>query len=183
MADEQADMVKEFQRRNNDFNVMQIRLDTTNFLQDIEKFLRGGDIVYINHADGSFESKVVGFGYPIANEKGIQFIMRTLRMHINTQLVQGTFQAKNNDSQDFRNFIADFQEQFGADLSINRDAFGISKKDYAFLCWSITNTIERYFSRSINNGERHSYNDTIKSIESNIIKNKGSILSNPFAKT
>jgi len=170
---ESQEVISQMNRKYNEFNVMKIRLDTEPLLKEIETYLRGSKTVFIQTEDGNVSNKKMSFGYPKANEIGIQSIMSWLSLLINPHTVQGNFSSKNGFSDEFQDFMYHFQVDFGEYIMINLYEFNIKESEYMGIVRSIRSAVERFLSRSIDNLERDSYGETTRSIESNTIANKG----------
>jgi len=156
-------------KKYNDFNVMRIRLEVKEFHQENEQMLRGYYITTVDDGSGMPKLKKIVFGKSIMNESGIQDIMKKIRMRVNPQTVQGIFFSKNRESIEFKSFIANFQEKLGIHLSINQYRYDLKDEDYIGLIEDIVDSVERFLSRSIDNLERESYGETIRSTENNTI--------------
>jgi hypothetical protein len=149
----------------NDPGTMRMRLDTKELLQSIEMFLRGNRIVY-GEQDGKIVAKELQFGVPKANEVGIQSILQRLSGIINVHTVQGNFISNGNGiSEEYDNYICNVRIDLGDYLWKNIYNFGINESEYLGIIDAIMEIVVPFMTRLIDNEERKSYGDTMKSIE------------------
>ena len=173
----QNEMISRMSKKYNDFNVMQIRLESDRLIAQIEKYLRGGEITYITEqGTNNYSAKKVNFGYPLANEKGIQSLINWISMHINPQTVQGNFLTRNGFSQEFQDFMYFFHTALATHLMDNMERYDIDEAEYSGIITVIRNLVERFLSRSIGNLERESYGETFKSVENFSNQRQGGLL-------
>lgn len=169
---EQEEIMQTMTRKYNEFNVMQIRLETKDFLQTIEQDLQGGEYITLQNEEG-IKTKFIKHGRRMANPIGVQGIMQLLKLHINPHTVQGNFISRNGVSEAFETFMYKFQILLGNHVMENLYRYDIDLRDYELLVQGIRDSVERFLSRSIDNKERDSYGETIKHLESNKIQSKG----------
>ena len=166
-SDEDNEITSLLNKKANEFNVMQIRLETNALIKSIERYLRGAEIAYIENIEThQMSAQKVSFGYPLANEKGIQSIISWISMHINPHTVQGNFLTRNGFSEEFQEFMFHFHTDFAEHLMNNMYIYEIEETEYSGIVTIIRNMVERFLSRSIGNLERASYGETFKSVES-----------------
>jgi hypothetical protein len=176
MSQDNENVASTINRKFNEFNVMKIRLDTSNLVKEIETYLRGATFVSVPDSEtGEAVTKRIIFGYPKANEKGIQSILSAISMRVNPHTVQGNFFTQGNHSEDFQTFVYHFHVNLAKFISSNQIDFDIADSDYPEIVVSVRDLVERFLSRSIDNLERESYGETTRSVESNVIKQKGGV--------
>lgn len=155
-SDQQGVSTKYFQTE----SIIQMRLDTTRLLGEMEAFLRGTRVVGYQEVNGVMQPVFHEIGRPLMNEVGIQWLMGWLTMQFNPQTVQG-----NKKSEEFEEFMVDLHENLACNLMNNLYEYGIVDNDYDAIIDGIMSAADMFFSRTIDNKERESYAETIKSVE------------------
>lgn len=145
-------------------SALQIRLDTQPILENIELFLKGVKIVTYNDGNGNFTTRQEETKYKKANEQGIQAILSYLTAIFNSQVVQGNFTEER-----FEYFIMEKNIELTELIIDNAYNWEIKEDDANLIIDTIVSMIYPFMSRTINNKERDSYSNTIKSVESNTI--------------
>jgi len=139
-------------------------------LKDIENFLRGSSIEYIQDKDGTINTIEVKTGDPKTNRKGVQSILSFLRMIINTQTVQGNFIIDDgNESNMYYNYVSQARTDLTEAMSLNQHDWSISTNEAELIVDSIMNIVTPFMTRLIGNEERKSYSNTIRHEEKNTI--------------
>lgn len=141
------------------------RLDTGDMLRDIELYLRSAKLVDKESDDGKFTTEIVQIGRPIANEEGVQGIMGYLRMMIGPHNVQGNMTWDRYDM-----LIFEINIDLAESLMANRRNWGISIEDYNIILNSIMHTLQLFLSRTVDNKERESYGESIRSDERTVLR-------------
>lgn len=170
---EERKLVEGSVSQNTDFQsatALQIRLDTTKILQDIEFFLRGKEENwYLDETTGEMKPRIVQSGEPKANARGIQAILNYCRTIFNTQVVQGNYTIER-----YLDFIVEKRKELAERLIVNTYEWDLPSDDVVNeLCDEVMNLAEPFLSRMIDNKERDSYSQTIRHSESNTISGKG----------
>lgn len=160
-----------FMSNNQGYNmtgVVQIRLDTKPVLDDIEVFLRGRRILgYRENKDGFNEPVWDKNGEPRMNDKGIQSLLTWLTTYINPQTVQGNFSPEQ-----YENFICEFDIALSEYMMCCMHDWEIDIKEFNGIADGIAGLAQAFFSRLIDNKERESYSQSIRSTESNVLEKK-----------
>lgn len=151
-----------------DFNVMQIRLQTEDYIKNIVEGLLGG-YVYIYQKNDEIERKFIKQGERLVNFIGAGAIEKMLRMHINPHTVQGNFPTHNKISERFETMLHKFQIAFGNSLVANKHKWDFDMDNFEWLTMSVRDSVEMFLSRCLDNLERESFNQTTKSVETNTI--------------
>lgn len=150
---------------------LQIRLDSTTIIENIELFLRGAKLVVEQDENGNIITKRASLGKPRANDLGVQAILNWCQLILNPQTVQGNFAV---DSPHYSSMYADYIFYIRIDLAQalleNIYEWGVSEKDLNLIVDSIMSAIEPYMTRLIDNKERESYVNTITHNESNTVQ-------------
>lgn len=165
--------------QNNDYQaatIIQMRLDTSKILADIEAFLRGTRVMgYSKDETGNVVPVFHEYGRPRMNDKGVQDMMGWFALLINPQTVQG-----NKTRDEFYDYTADMHADIAQMLMTNLHDYDISENDYESICDKIMHFADMFFSRTIDNKERDSYAQTLKSIERHGEERGGLAGLNPF---
>lgn len=147
-------------------SVIEIRLRTEEILQKIEDFLRAERPVIKETSSGPVVVKEV-FGRPKANDKGIQSILSFVTILFNPAVVQGNFEKL-----DYTDFLMDTHESLATQMIVNLEEWGIVEEEYESIVDEIMFAIRPFISRLIDNKERESYSETLKSIENNTVQQR-----------
>jgi len=153
----------------NQTSALMIRLDTQPILDQIEIFLRGGQIVPLETKEG-ISSQFINMGTPKCNDLGTQSLLSFLSATFNPQVVQGNFTSERYDS-----YIYDTHVNLITNIITNSEQWNIIDEDIDVICDFVMNLIIPFISRLIDNEERKGYADTIKTVESNTLQQKGGI--------
>lgn len=146
-------------------SVIEIRLETQGILDQIEAFLRGAQLVpHEKPGEGLYMKKVM-IGDPKCSDTGVQSIMAFCQSIINPAVVQGNF---NQDQ--YANFIYETNVSLVQNIVINTDKWGIEDEDIEVICDFIMSLVQPFMSRTIENGERESYETTLKTSENNTVQ-------------
>ena len=148
-------------------NIIQFRLDTTEMIQNIQRFLSGEIYVPVPKPDGStkWEKQVVGEN--LANKKGVQHIINYLSGIINPSVVQGNY----TDDQ-YSDHVSRIHKSITRQLLVNYHDWGMQYQDLEMINDVIMNVVETFLSRLIDNKERESYATTMKTTESSRVQEK-----------
>ena len=152
----------------NDLSALSIRLDTRPLLDDVELWLRGSRIVTKNDEHGNIVYENIKFGKAKVNEIGIQSILGLASTVLNSQFVQGNWKE-----QRYEDFVAEFHDSLMWSTWINLYDWGIDENDYEGVVDHIMHCVIGFASRLINNKERDSYKDTVRTIETSQIRDRG----------
>ena len=158
---------------NNRSSILQIRLDASGVLENIELYLSSTmvKIVRDDQTGETFQQRVK-FGNPKANEEGIQSILSIISSILNAQIVQGNFLSY----EDYENYIIELNIDLATDFMTNLENWEISEDNYNVILNHIMLMLIPFLTRLIKNKERGSYGETIKTVESATIReqsNKG----------
>ncbi len=133
-----------------DYNILQLRLDTQKLHKDILNFLSGKTqiLVYNNELNQYVETDLTT-GEPLANKKGIQNILSFVVSVANSHTVQG-----NIDKDEYYKTLYFINLHLGQQLTINCENWGIDKKNRRHILNTIMVMLQMFFSRTIDNLER-----------------------------
>lgn len=161
------DQVTSFNKSYTDASTIKMRIDPSNMLDQIRIFLRGWEGFWGTDENGEPYFQRITDGTPLANDIGVQAIMRRLHLIFNTQIVQG-----NLKEEQYEYIICYVHQSLADNLMDNLNTWGISITDYEEIIDSVMVAVRCYLSRLLYDKERQSYSNTIKSLESNTLQNK-----------
>jgi hypothetical protein len=141
-------------------SIIQMRLDTTKILADVEAFLRGTRVVGWKETEHSIEPVFGQSGEARMNAKGVQDMMSWLTLMFSPQTVQG-----NKSPEEFGEFMANLHGDLAEDLMNNLIEYDITLNDYNSIINKIMASADMFFSRTIDNEERLSYASTLRTFE------------------
>lgn len=145
----------------NNATIMELRLSTSNILTEIQMYLTGKRIEYIiNPKTQEPMQKETTLGAPKANEEGVAAIISRLQLILNPSVVQG-----NLDIERYKREIVMVRLSIARNMMLNLEAWGIEEDNYEEIIDSIMTAIKLFLSRAIDNKERESYNESMKSSE------------------
>ena len=174
MVTQKEQTYAQIQKNNNDFQALQVRLDTDPLLEKAEIFLRGYKLAHTQDSDGKIITQRINLGVAKANELGIQSILNIVSTTINPQTVQGNFYVDGQGlSLKYEDFLYWFRVDFIDVLVTNAPNWSIADSEIDNIYNAICNLVELFLSRLLNNEERKSYGETMKSTESNVISGGG----------
>lgn len=145
-----------------DSQVMAYRLDPDKLLDRVEQMLAGCTTEpYANAETGKIEWVTRTMGTPQANKLGLQNILFILSSVINRDSVQGNYTKEN-----YEQHVEEIHKQLAVTFALNSDIFGIPDYRREIIIGSIMNVVRTFLSRLIDNKERESYGQTLKTMES-----------------
>jgi len=152
-------------------SALQIRLETSHLIENIELFLRGAKIVIQQDEKGRIQSRQVNMGMAKANAKGIQSILNHVQLVLNPQVVQGNFYVDGTGhSSMYEDYIYWARIELTKALIQNCYAWEVNEDDIDLIVDSIMAAIEPFMTRLIGNKERESYSDTLRHMEHNTLR-------------
>jgi len=90
------------------------------------------------------------------NDKGVQSVMNLIEMNINSSVVQG-----NLDRDEWVRMTADFHYELSKHLFLNQQKYALSNDDIEAVVEAIFQLVKKFTSRTIGDGERESYKNTM----------------------
>lgn len=159
MEEQQTDMMyaEESQNFNND-NFVAIRLIPERVMKKIELFLSSKRIIITSDNNGGLAEKLVDYGSPLCNKKGINAILNLIEMMINEHTVQGNF-----ENSEYQNYVFFCRRELTKTIVTNAPDWGIPDQAIETIIDSIMRLVKPFFSRTIDNLERESLKPTIQS--------------------
>ena len=152
------------------YSALQIRLNTQPLVTEMEKFLKGSVLEYIQNPEtGEITTHQVKIGEPLANDKGCQRIMSILTSLINPQTVQGNL----NEIQ-FNQIVYDIKMDLSYELVLNYHEWGIKEEDRSYIVRTLEKMAFMFISRTLNNKERDGYGESMRTLET-VIPKRGAL--------
>ena len=148
---------------------LQLRLDTTQILRQVESYLKGERTILVDtDGNGSIDAKTVWKGKRKVNDEGLQSIMMFLEMILNPSVVQGNFSDTKGKTgyMQYAEYLCRTRMDIADYLMKNMKQFGIRDEDYNGVISTIMRTIEAFMTRPLYNEERKNYANTMRSVES-----------------
>lgn len=159
-------------KRLNEYNALQVRLNTDDILRRIEIYLRGVVVNIKVDAEGIPQQETTKVGEPKLNELGIQSIMSRISTMINPATVQGNFADDGKGfSEDYEIYIEEAKISLHHELFVNTYRYMVETEDIKPIIDTIMGMVVPFMSRLIGNKERDSYGESLRTIESMTQKN------------
>ena len=141
---------------------LQIRLDPTQLIENLEMFLKGAKVIVQRDSDGKMTQKMVDSGKPLANDIGVHSILNLVSTVINPHVVQGNFPIDGpKQSSLFETYVTQFHENLATDLMNNIHNWGVQEDDYNSIINMIMNLVVPFMTRLVDNKERQSYGESL----------------------
>ena len=150
----------------NTYNLLQLRLDTSDLLNQAKMFMNAElEIVSQDAESGDYKRDIISIGDPKANRAGVASILNWLQMIINPQVVQGNFPVdRSGHSEMYDAFIYECQMDLLELLMINIYTYEIEDEEVSGIIDGMMKLIIPFMTRPIGNKERESYGETFKEI-------------------
>ncbi len=151
-----------------DYNSLNLRINPEKELKEIEAFLKGERIEWVENDKGDIVKNSIKVGIRQCDPNHVATILSCVSSCLNTATVQGNFTT---DRSGYCQAYEDFKENFRKDLAealiINIYDFGISDEKFDTIMFIICNRVEPFMTRLIDNLERDGLTKSVKSIETN----------------
>lgn len=151
----------------NTANIIQVRLDCNPVYEQVERFLYGATPSMVRDENNKPRRVYLDTGFKKCNDLGIQVILNKITSLLNSQTVQGNLKENR-----YELLVSEFRESFMDVVVMNCYEYEIKDEDLNFLIDYVMDCIEIFLTRTIGDGERNSYTQTLKSIESNTVRDK-----------
>lgn len=160
---------------NKGYNVasaLQVRLDSSQIIENVELFLRGTKLVVEQDpTTNKITTKRLPLGKAKANDIGVQSVLNWIQLILNPQIVQGNFPVDSPaHSTMYEDYIYYARIDFTEMLIINCYDWEICDNDINVIVDSIMNAVEPFMTRLIDNKERESYDSTLRHVETSSTK-------------
>jgi len=171
MPGEQSESVAVINKAMNQYNLLQLRLDTSEIINQARMYLNAEIEMVKQDELGNLARDVISVGVPKANKKGIASILNWLQMTLNPQVVQGNFPlTKGGISEMYNGYIYEFQIDLMDMLMINLYAYDIEEDEVQSIVDAMMNIVKPFMTRLIGNRERESYGETFKEVSNTNIR-------------
>lgn len=151
-------------------SALKLRLDTDRILESIEVDLRGEKITIVEQ-NGELKTIRSKIGDAKLNDRGIQDVMKCLRSVISPSTIQG-----NLERDEWEQFLFYLRQDLNEMIFINFPKYNIEEGNIKGVINDILSISLLVISRTIENGERNSYQQTVKHTESQTIEGKKGFL-------
>jgi hypothetical protein len=151
----QSQNSERIQLNNDEFNTpsaLQMRLDTTTIIRQIDCFISGELLLYAPDDTGITRPYKEKIGEPLVNAKGRQCVLTYLNAVLVPAVVMGNWSSKF-----FRYKLAEIRRSLNVTMMLNLYDWEISETDYIFIIDTILDTLSGFLSRLIENKERESF--------------------------
>lgn len=149
-----------------DFNVLQLRLDTQKLHRDILNFLEGKSVIVVfDEQKETFKEIEQARGTALANDEGIQNLLNFVVSTINSHTVQG-----NTDKNELYEILYSTYLHLAKMLMLNSGKWGIDNKNREHILETLMLMIRLFLSRTIGNEERKSYQPLIQKDTTQVIE-------------
>lgn len=148
---------------NADYNsnsALQIRLNTEILLDRYELFLKGKLQQVRLDAEGRQVVQSITVGEELANDAGVQGILSHVSSLINAQCVQGNMTRQQYDA-----FIFEVHVDICTIVMENLQRWGVHPRHYNHIIDQFMHMIIPFFTRLIDDGERGSFQNTLRTNE------------------
>ena len=142
-------------------DIVRLRLDLRDLLKQVELHLANKEIV-VEEGGGVIVEKEVSRGAPLMNARGIRTLMGQLTMILGPHTVQG-----NLERDQFENILEETSIFIARNIVVERVNWEINVDDLAGIIDYITMAVYIFLTRTIDDGERKSYANTMRSVQTN----------------
>lgn len=167
--DEGAGSYTATQTSNSDYvgaSAIQVRLDTTRYLEELEANLSGKEIIgYRQDGEGNITPQYRQVMRPIMNIEGIKKIMYHFRTVVNSHTVQG-----NLTGQEYEELVYWDAIHTATDITINRPKWELGNMDTLGVYGTRTNMFRMFSSRLKDDKERQHLIPFMRVVESSTIE-------------
>ena len=170
----QASVVASQLKRQNDHNALLIRLDTEDLISKIKEFLTGQILHVYQDETGRIVESVKNIGEPKANAVGVQTILNRVSTIVNPSTVQGNFSSDNAGySEQYTDYIMRFDLSLLDQIVDNCYEWQIQDENILGIRDFICFLVDAFLTRLIDNKERESYGESLRTVEQTTNTQKG----------
>lgn len=148
-------------------NVLQMRLDTSEIMNSMLKFLSGEIMLPETQPNGSTKFVTQQIGEKICNKKGTQQLVNYTQGIINSAVVQGNYTPEQ-----YINHVGRIHRSLARQLLANYADWDMKYEDLELTMDFIMNLVEPFLSRLIHNKERESYDKSLRVAENSRVEAK-----------
>jgi hypothetical protein len=162
---------------NNGFNQapgLKIRLDTSDIIERVEMYLKGEVKVVYKDEEGNLFERREQSSDAKANKKGVHAILNFMSLIINSAVVQGNFPIDGEGkSQMYDTYIEEINTSLLSMIMTNIYKWDISEYEIEEIIDAIMAIVIPYMTRTLGNKERESYENTVRHMETNTVRENG----------
>lgn len=152
-------------------NVLNLRLNTTDHLDEIERFLRSVQpMMDVDKKTGKRVYKLVQVSDPLANDEGVKGVLFIVRNLMNQHVVQGNFK-----DEDYKDYICSVRKDIASIIMENLKDWKIEETNYNLIIDTIMMFVKPFMTRTLYNKERESYGASLQMREVSSISEKGGL--------
>lgn len=168
MKERQETSSQEVGKPSDSTGILAIRLDTQVVIDRVKIFLTGQIQSVVMDENGNPYFQTEKITQAKANPEGVHSILNMVENVVNTAVVQGNF-----DDHLFDTYIDFVHDSLLTNIMANLYIWGINENDYEPICDNIMAIITPYMTRLLHNKERESYNQTLRVLENQSVKQSG----------
>lgn len=135
-------------------NLIEWQLDFRKELEEIEHLLRG-HIIQRDKDNNEIWTQAKNTDGIIFNEKGVQEMLKIIRMYLNKNLILSNFNEETINQR-----LDQFSNRLASEIYLNYEEYGLDneykQKHFAMIVFNITDMIEAAYNRAFAGGERES---------------------------
>lgn len=148
---------------------LQMRLETKEILDETRAFLSGERTIIMEDGKGGVKVKKIQVGERLMNETGVSNLINNLGLILNPSTVQGNY-----TEEFWREECRRKRKAFAGLVVANRLTWEIQPTIMRSVTEALASAYVSFLSRPVDNKERESYTNTIKSVESSTMQTQGS---------
>ena len=172
MNEEHQQSMAVLNKARNDYNLLQVRLDVSEIINEAKTFLYA-EVMDYQYKDGVLKKNSIRIGVPKANDRGIAAILNWMQMIINPQVVQGNFPSdKHGFSEYYDRYIYECQVGLMDLLMVNLYEYDIAETEVQGIISGMMRLIIPFMTRLIDNKERESYGETFKEVTNSNLQDR-----------
>ena len=149
---------------------MMRRIDTSDLMKHIKLFLNSTELLIRQNQAGDYYEDEVVKGKPLASDEGVMRICNIVSMVINTHNVQGNLKTDH-----YWYILERIRKEITESVVLNCYKWQIIDEDLNQIINTIMHLIELFLTRPVDNKERDSYSQVVRSHETIKEQNTGSL--------
>jgi len=146
-------------------NILQLRLDTSEILGAMQKFLSGELMLPQIQPNGTTKFITQEIGTRLCNKKGVQQLVNFTQGIVNPAVVQGNYTMEQ-----YQNHMSRLHRSLARQILANYNDWEMAYEDLELINDFIMNLVEPFLSRLIDNKERDSYDRTLQASENSRVE-------------
>jgi hypothetical protein len=150
-------------------SALQMRLETKELLDETRAFFCGEKVFYAEDGQGGVKIIKKKLGKRLMNETGVSNLINNLALILNPSTVQGNY-----TEEFWREECRRKRKAFAGLVVANRLQWEIDPTAMRSITEALASAYVSFLSRPVDNKERESYSNTIRSVESSTMQTQGS---------